>query len=57
MSVNEPLLPPSELLSELPLVGKARETVLLGRKGIQDVLDGNDDRFVVIAGAVLHSRL
>jgi 3-deoxy-7-phosphoheptulonate synthase len=50
VSVNEPLLPPSELLSELPLEGKARETVLLGRKGIQDVLDGNDDRFVVIAG-------
>jgi 3-deoxy-7-phosphoheptulonate synthase len=50
ISVTEPLMPPAELLSELPLEGKARETVLLGRKGIQDILDGSDDRFFVIAG-------
>ncbi len=48
--VNEPLMPPAELLSELPLDSRAEETVLLGRKGIQDVLDGADDRFVIIAG-------
>ena len=48
--VNEPLKPPAKLLSELPLDGKAEETVLLGRRGIQDVLDGEDDRFVIIAG-------
>ena len=48
--VNEPLIPPARLLSELPLDEGAEETVLLGRRGIQDVLDGRDDRFVIISG-------
>jgi 3-deoxy-7-phosphoheptulonate synthase len=50
ISITEPLMPPAELLSELPLEGQAEETVVKGRKGIQDVLDGADDRFVIITG-------
>ena len=50
MSVTEPLLPPSELLAELPIAGEAEEAVLEGRRSIRRVLDGEDGRFIVIAG-------
>jgi 3-deoxy-7-phosphoheptulonate synthase len=50
VSVTEPLLPPSELLAELPIAGEAEEAVLEGRRSIRRVLDGEDGRFIVIAG-------
>ncbi len=43
-------MPPSALLAELPLAGEAEEAVLEGRRSIRRVLDGEDRRFIVIAG-------
>ena len=50
VSLTQPLIPPAELLSALPASPRAEDTVLRGRKSLQNVLDGADDRFVVIAG-------
>ena len=50
MSVTEPLMPPSELIAELPIAGEAEKAVLEGRRSIRRVLDGEDRRFVIIAG-------
>ena len=50
VSVTEPLMPPSELLAELPIAGEAEEAVLEGRRSIRRVLDGEDRRFIIIAG-------
>src|SRR5581483_6897908 len=46
----EPLLPPAALLDELPLGEKAAATVERTRSEIRAVLDGDDDRLLVIAG-------
>lgn len=45
-----PLIPPACLEEDYPLTAKARETVLAARQAVQSVLDGNDDRLVVIVG-------
>jgi 3-deoxy-7-phosphoheptulonate synthase len=45
-----PLLPPAILLEELPLTEAAAVTVSRGREEIARILDGDDDRFVVIVG-------
>ena len=50
VSVTEPLMAPSELIAELPIAGDAEEAVLEGRRAIRRVLDGEDRRFVIIAG-------
>lgn len=50
VNATERLMPPSELLSEFPLSGIAQETVLEGRQAIQQVLDGVDERFIIIVG-------
>ena len=39
-----PLIPPSCLAEEIPLTDKARRTVLTGRKDVQNVIAGKDDR-------------
>ncbi len=44
------ILTPEELMADLPLTEQASNTVHIARKGIYDVLDGKDDRLVVIIG-------
>jgi len=44
------LLSPEELLEKFPITEKASETVFNARKGIQKILNGEDDRLFVIAG-------
>ena len=46
----EPLLSPAALLDELPLADEATATVEQSRGEIRAVLDGEDDRLLVIAG-------
>ena len=46
----EPLTPPEELQRRLPITIKAAETVLEGRAEIQDVLNGDDPRLLMIIG-------
>jgi 3-deoxy-7-phosphoheptulonate synthase len=45
-----PLLSPSALLDELPLSEQAADTVERTRSEVRAVLDGSDDRLLVIAG-------
>lgn len=44
------ILTPEELMADLPLTEQASNTVHLARQGVYDVLDGKDDRLVVIIG-------
>ena len=46
----EPLLSPAALLDELPLTDEATATVEHSRSEVRAVLDGDDDRLLVIAG-------
>ena len=46
----EPLLSPSALLDQLPLGEAAAATVEQSRGEVRAVLDGDDDRLLVIAG-------
>ena len=50
ISAMKELLSPEQLIGEFPLSEKASETVFNARKGIQDILRGDDDRLLVIAG-------
>ncbi len=44
------ILSPEELMVDLPLTEQASNTVYLARQGVYDVLDGKDDRLIVIIG-------
>jgi|TARA_B110000971_G_scaffold215816_1_gene249892 3-deoxy-7-phosphoheptulonate synthase len=44
------ILSPEELMADLPLTPEASKTVHNARQGIYDVIDGKDDRLVVIIG-------
>ena len=44
------LLTPMQLLEILPMTEKAAETTAKGRRDIEKVLDGTDDRLVVVVG-------
>jgi 3-deoxy-7-phosphoheptulonate synthase len=46
----EPLITPRELKMELPLTPHAAATVLAGRKTIENILTGRDDRVLVVIG-------
>jgi 3-deoxy-7-phosphoheptulonate synthase len=46
----EPLVSPQALLDELPLSDEQVEVVLAGRAQVHAVLDGDDDRLLVIVG-------
>ena len=46
----EPLFSPAALLDELPLTEQATATVEQSRAEVRAVLDGSDDRLLVIAG-------
>jgi 3-deoxy-7-phosphoheptulonate synthase len=45
-----PLITPQELFDELPLEGESIDTLLRGRSGAHGVLDGEDDRLLVVVG-------
>jgi len=45
-----PLITPGDLKKELPLAPASENTVVRGRKVIQDILEGRDKRIMVIAG-------
>ncbi|GAA2201922.1 3-deoxy-7-phosphoheptulonate synthase [Sinomonas flava] len=45
-----PLPTPGELLAELPLAGEAQRTVARGRDEVRAIMDGLDDRLLVIVG-------
>src|SRR5262249_43942385 len=45
-----PLLAPRELIEELPLSDAHAEVLLRGRSDVQAVLDGSDDRLLVVVG-------
>lgn len=47
---TRPLLPPAILMEEIPLSAKATETVQTGRTEISQILEGKDDRLLLIAG-------
>ena len=44
------LMPPRELMAEIPATPDVAETVARARKGIQRVLSEDDDRLVVVVG-------
>jgi 3-deoxy-7-phosphoheptulonate synthase len=46
----EPLVSPSQLLDELPLSDDLARVVLDGRSQIHAILDGDDDRLIVVVG-------
>jgi 3-deoxy-7-phosphoheptulonate synthase len=45
-----PLASPQSLLEELPLGARATEVLVRGRADVQAVLDGSDDRLLVVVG-------
>ena len=45
-----PLLSPQELFEELPLEEAHAEVILKGRRGVEDILRGDDDRLLVVVG-------
>jgi 3-deoxy-7-phosphoheptulonate synthase len=46
----EELISPEGLQRQLPMTPKLAETVIKGRAAIQGILDGHDDRFLMIVG-------
>jgi 3-deoxy-7-phosphoheptulonate synthase len=46
----KPLLPPAILADELPLTETAAEVVSKGREAVTAIMDGKDDRFLVVIG-------
>lgn len=46
----EELPEPAELKKAMPAAGKALRTVLAGHKGVKGILDGKDDRLIVVVG-------
>jgi 3-deoxy-7-phosphoheptulonate synthase len=47
---TRPLIPPQILQEDLPLTLKAAQTVLEGRKSVEKILRGDDDRLLVVVG-------
>jgi 3-deoxy-7-phosphoheptulonate synthase len=49
--LSQELLPtPAEVKAKLPLTEPARETVLQGRRAVENILDGKDHRLLVVVG-------
>jgi len=44
------LITPEKLKQNIPVTDKARETVLSGREQIENILDGKDNRLIVVVG-------
>ena len=54
---NNALIRPSDLESRIPLTTRAESTVLEGRRQLEAVLNGADDRLAVIVGPCsIHDR-
>ncbi len=54
---NNALIRPSELEASIPLTPKAEASVLEGRRQLEGVLSGEDDRFAIIVGPCsIHDR-
>ena len=54
---NNALIRPSDLEAQLPLSPAAEATVLEGRRQLESVLNGDDERFAVIVGPCsIHDR-
>ena len=49
-----PLIPPCLLLEELPLSDAAHETVIKGREEVTKILNGLDNRLLVVVVRCLH---
>jgi 3-deoxy-7-phosphoheptulonate synthase len=47
---TEPLITPAQLLNKYPVTEQAVATVLSGRQQVKDILEGKDDRLIVITG-------
>ena len=47
---RKPLSPPSVVLQEVPVTERATEVVAATRKAVSRILDGQDDRLIVIVG-------
>ena len=47
---TEKLIPPADLIEDLPTTPNAKRTVVEGRHAIQAILEGEDSRFLVISG-------
>ena len=47
---TEKLIPPADLIEDLPATPDAKRTVVEGRRAIQAILEGEDSRFIVITG-------
>jgi len=52
----EPLLAPAGLLGELPLTEERANVVLRGREQVHAILDGDDDRLIVVGVGPLRVR-
>ncbi|RXK40787.1 3-deoxy-7-phosphoheptulonate synthase [Tremella mesenterica] len=50
VKVVRPLIPPQILLEELPLSLRGAQTVLDGRRQVESIIKGDDDRLLVIVG-------
>ncbi|AET39906.1 3-deoxy-7-phosphoheptulonate synthase ARO3 Ecym_5127 [Eremothecium cymbalariae DBVPG len=46
----DPLIPPSLLQHELPISRKGKEVITSGREEVVDILNGKDDRLVIVVG-------
>ena len=46
----EPLITPADLIKQYPVGELASATVLSGRQQVADILDGRDDRLIVVTG-------
>ncbi|MFO0424687.1 MAG: 3-deoxy-7-phosphoheptulonate synthase [Planctomycetia bacterium] len=46
----EPLIPPSRLMNLLPLTAAATETIVAGRRDVERVLAGEDQRLMAVVG-------
>ncbi|KAK4683757.1 3-deoxy-7-phosphoheptulonate synthase, partial [Tremellales sp. Uapishka_1] len=50
VKVVRPLIPPQILIEELPLSLRGAQTVLDGRRAVEAIIKGDDDRLLVIVG-------
>ena len=50
MSKTEPLVPPAQLIDELPITPEIDQTVLGGREQVERIVEGQDRRFMVVVG-------
>lgn len=46
----DPLTPPDLLQHELPLTEKSQQNIIRGREAVCDILNGKDDRLIVVVG-------